>query len=57
MTSGDPVILNLQYLVDTRQLTMAPKRKPMDKINRAEGQQNVTTLCEEIELLRYVDKK
>ena len=50
MTYGDPVILDLQDLVDTQQLIMALKRKTMDKINRANRQRKVMRLCEEIKL-------
>ena len=45
MTYGDPVILDLQNLVDTQQLIMAPKCKTMDKINRAKRQRKFMTLC------------
>ena len=52
MTYGDPVILDLQDIVDTQQLIMmTPKRKMMDKINHAKRQRKVMTLCEEIKLL------
>ena len=52
MTYGDPVILDLQDIVDTQQLIMmTPKRKMMDKINHAKRQRKVMTLCEDIELL------
>jgi len=56
MTFGDPVILDLQDLVDAQQLIMAPKCKTMDKINRAKRQRKVMTLCEEI-VVRCIGKK
>ena len=51
MTSGDPVILDLQDLVGTQQLIMVPRHKMLHKINRAKRQRKVMTLCKEIELL------
>ena len=42
---------DLQDIVDTQQLIMAPKSKMMDKTNRAKRQRKVMTLCESIPLL------
>ena len=50
MTHGDHVILDLQDLVNTQQLIMAPKLKTIDKFYLAKRQRNVITLHEEIKL-------
>ena len=51
MTYGCPVILDVQDLIDTQQLIIAPKWKMKDKINHSKRQRKVMRLCEEIELL------
>ena len=58
MTSGDPIILDPQDLVDTQQLIMVHKHKTKGKINLAKRLRKVTTLCEKKNrVVRSVGKK